>query len=163
VLFSVLYGFVTANFVAFNGDALHEFAAQLMVLAEKQRLAVPIVLSHRVMGSILTFTGDIAKGRAHYDRAITLYDPVQHRPLVTRFGQDTRVVAFAYRALALWLLGYPASALADPDRAVMDAREIGQGATYVDVCTEYYVTDVHLLRELRCGKCASGRSCGFGR
>jgi predicted ATPase len=31
--------------------------------------------------------------------------------------------------MALWLLGYPEAALADADRALMDAREIGQAAT----------------------------------
>jgi hypothetical protein len=33
------------------------------------------------------------------------------------------------RSWALWLLGYPDAALADPDRAISDAREIGQAAT----------------------------------
>ena len=32
----------------------------------------------------------------------------------------------AYRSLALWALGYPETALADADRAVKDARAIGQ-------------------------------------
>ena len=36
LLFSVLYGFWVANYVAFNGDALRELAAQFLALAEKQ-------------------------------------------------------------------------------------------------------------------------------
>ena len=36
LLFSVLYGFWVANFVAFNGDAVRELAAQFLALAEKQ-------------------------------------------------------------------------------------------------------------------------------
>ena len=36
LLFSVLYGFWVANFVAFNGDAVRELAAQFLTLAEKQ-------------------------------------------------------------------------------------------------------------------------------
>ena len=36
LLFSVLYGFWVANFVAFNGDVMREFAAQFLTLADKQ-------------------------------------------------------------------------------------------------------------------------------
>ena len=91
LLFSVLYGFWVANYVAFNGDAMRNFAGQFLALA--------------------------------------LYDPRAHRPLATRFGQDHRVSVLAFRSLALWLLGYPESALADSDQALRDAREIGQAAT----------------------------------
>ena len=41
--------------------------------------------------SSLLFTGDIVQGRAHFDQAIALYDPAEHRPLATRFGQDAGV------------------------------------------------------------------------
>ena len=77
---------------AFNGDAMRELAAQFLALAEKQRATVPLMIGHRLMGMSLALTGDIAQGRAHFDRAIALYDPAEHRPLATRFGQDIRVV-----------------------------------------------------------------------
>jgi predicted ATPase len=77
----------------------------------------------------LLHTGDIALGRAHHDRAIARYDPTEHRPLATRFGQDVRMALLSYRSLALWMLGYPEAALADADRALSDAREIGHAAT----------------------------------
>ena len=129
LLFSVLYGFWVANYVAINGDALRELAAQFLALAEKQRATVPLMIGHRLVGTSLACTGDIAKGRAHLDRAIALYDPGEHRPLATRFGQDTRVSILSYRSLALWMLGYPEAALADAEHALKDAREIGNAAT----------------------------------
>src|SRR5262249_43429963 len=49
--------------------------------------------------------------------------------LATRFGQDIGVVVLCYRSWTLWLLGYPQAALVDSDRAVKDARKIGQAAT----------------------------------
>ena len=87
------------------------------------------MIGHRLMGISLTFTGDIAEGRAHSDRALALYDPAEHRPLATRFGQDVRVAALVYRGIALWLLGYPEAALRDADDVLKDARAIGQAAT----------------------------------
>ena len=129
LLFSVLYGVWAAHFIAFNGDALRELAVQFLALAEKQRATVPLMIGHRLMGNSLLLTGDIAQGRAHYNQALAYYDPAAHRPLVTLFGQDTRVSVLSYRSCALWMLGYPEAALADTDHALKDAREIGHAAT----------------------------------
>jgi hypothetical protein len=117
------------NYVAFNGDIMRELATQFLALGEKQEATVPIMIGHRLVAVSLLFTGDIAAARAHLDGAIALYDPAEHRPLTMRFGQDGRVSSFAFRALPLWLLGYPKAAQADIDLAVKEAREIGHAAT----------------------------------
>ena len=62
-------------------------------------------------------------------RAIVLYDPAEHRPLATRFGQDAGVAILCHRSMALWLLGYPDAALADAKQALQEARDIGQATT----------------------------------
>jgi class 3 adenylate cyclase/predicted ATPase len=129
LLFSALYAYWTTNFTAFNGDVMRELAAQFLMRAEKQGTAVPLMVAHRIMGSALLCSGEIAEGRAHFDQGIALYDPTAHRPLATRFGQDVRVAALCYRSTALWLLGYTKAALADADHALKDAREIGHTAT----------------------------------
>ena len=154
LLFSVLYGFWVANYVAFNGDVMRELAAQFLALAEKQGATVPLMIGHRIMGISLLYTGDIAQGRAHFDRAIALYDPAEHRPLATRFGQDVGVAILSYRSLALWLLGYPEAALADAEHALKDAREIGQAATLMYALAITSLTHIH-LRKLRGSKRAS--------
>jgi hypothetical protein len=77
----------------------------------------------------LQYTGDVAQSRAHFDRAIALYDPAAHRPLATRFAADIRVAILFFRSLALWLLGYPEAAQADIDHAIKEAREIGLAST----------------------------------
>jgi predicted ATPase len=77
----------------------------------------------------LLYTGDFEEGRMHLDRAIALYDPVEHRPLATRFAQDSAVSLLCYRSWVLWFLGYPDAALADTEQALRDAREIGHAAT----------------------------------
>ena len=141
LLFSVLHSFWTANFVAFNGDALRELAGQFLTLAEKQKATVPLMIGHRIMGSVL-HTGAFAEGRAHLDRAIALYDPAKHRPLATRFGQDVRVAALSYRSWALWLLGYPEAALSDTSQALKDARSIGQAATLMYALVHAWFTHI---------------------
>jgi class 3 adenylate cyclase len=125
LLSSVLASFWAANFLAFNGDAMRDLAAQLLTLAEKQTAIAPLVTGHRLMGMSLLCTGDITQGRTHLDRALAL---IEHGSLTTRFGQNAKVESLSYRALALLLLGYPDTALTDADRAVKHARDTGQAA-----------------------------------
>ena len=129
LLFSVLYGFWVANYVAFNGNVMRELAAQFLSLAERQGATVQRMIGHRILGVALMYTGDIMESRPHFDRAIALYDPAQHRPLAARFGADVAVTVLTHRPLALWLLGYPEAALADVEHALEDARESRHPAT----------------------------------
>jgi predicted ATPase len=151
--FSALYSLWATNYVAFNGVANRELATQFLSLAEKHRATVPLMMGHRLMGASLLFTGDIAEGRAHYDQAIVLYDPVEHRRLATRFGQDIRVSILSFRSLALWVLGYPEAALADADRALHDAREIGHAATLM-----YSLSHAIMFAHIHCGRYAAARA-----
>jgi predicted ATPase len=148
-LFTVLYGFFVANIVAFKGDVCRDLAADFLQLAEKQKASYPLMTGHNFRGHSLVLTGDIVEGRAHFDRAIALYDPAKHRPLATRFGEDQRMVALVIRSIALWMLGYPEAALADTDHALKDARDIGQAATLMFALSYASHTPI------RCGKYAS--------
>jgi class 3 adenylate cyclase/predicted ATPase len=129
LLFSVLYGVWGVDRIAFNGDAMRELSAQFLALASKQRLSVPLMNGHRIVGVSLLLTGGISEGRASLDRAIMLYDPIEHPPLAARFAVDSAVSILCYRSIALWLLGYPQAALADTKRVVQHARGIGQAAS----------------------------------
>ena len=129
LLFSVLYGFWVANYVAFNGDASARTCGAVPGARREAKRRLSRSCSGIASWAFPYCTGDIAEGRAHFDRALALYDPAEHRPLATRFGQDIRVSILSYRSLALWLLGYPEAALADAEQALRDAREIGQAAT----------------------------------
>ena len=143
LLFSALYGIWIANYVAFNGDAMRGLAAQFLARAERQGTRAPLLIAHRIMGISLAGTGDIVEGRAHFDQAIALYDPAEHRPLATRFSVDSGVSVLSYRSWALWFLGYPEAALADSDQAISDAREIGQAATLMYALLHVSFTHIH--------------------
>ena len=130
LLFLVLHGFFRANVVAFNGDVCRDLAAQFLALAEKQKASSPLVMiGHSFLGVSSVMVGGIAKGRAQLDQAIALYDPTEHRPLATRFGEDPRVASLYWRSKALWLLGYPETARVDIHQALKDARESGHAAS----------------------------------
>ncbi len=141
--FSVLYGLWVASYNSFNGDAVREIAAQTLTLAEKEGTTIPLMIGHRLWGISLAHTGDVAEGRAHLDVAARLYDPVEHRSLATRFGQEIGVAILFQRSLPLWILGYPEAALMDSDRAINDARAIGQATTLMPALL--YTSIGHIL------------------
>ena len=143
LLFSVLYGFWNVNVLAFNGDAVRELGAQFLALAERRGAPAPRMIGHRLLGSALIFTGDIAEGRAHLDRGMALYDPVEHRPLATRFAQDMGVTILSWRHQSLWFLGYPEAALADVEDSLEQAREIGQVGTLIYARVWAAFTQIH--------------------
>jgi predicted ATPase len=146
LLFSVLYGLWAASHVSFNGDVMHELASKFLARAEGSGTTASLPLAHRIMGTTLLFTGDIAQARAHLDSAILLDDSAEYHAPAARFGQDVRVSILGYRTIALWILGYPHAALADADNALKRARVIGHAATLM-----FALTDV-LVTHIQCGR-----------
>ena len=68
-------------------------------------------------------------GKEHYDRALAIYDPVEHGPLTTRSGRDVGVALLSSRSGCLCMLGYPAAACDDSERGVKNARDLGHATT----------------------------------
>jgi class 3 adenylate cyclase/tetratricopeptide (TPR) repeat protein len=151
LLFRVLESLWQASYTTYNGDELLKRAAQFLALAESKGAIIPLIMGHRVMGTSLAWTGDIAEGRAHFDRVVELCGHAE-RPLATGTGKDFLVFALSDRSMALWTLGYPDAALTDAQRAVKDARDLGRlfgyavGITsrvYIP-CGDYAAANAHL-------------------
>jgi len=143
LLFTVLYGFWAASFIAFSGDATRELAARFLAVAEKQGATIPRMIGHRLMGSSLACAGALAEGRMHFDQGLALYNSAEHRRLATLFGHDMRVVMLAYRAISSWMLGYPDAALADVEHGLNYARAIDHAPSLMHVLT--WTSTVHIL------------------
>ena len=144
LLFSFLWGVWSGSYVKFNGEAMKALASQFMTLAERQGTTIPMMVGHRLVGMTALHTSDIIGSRQHFDRAIALYNPAEHRALAPRFGQDIRVAALAFRALTLWLLGHPALALADIENALKDGREIDHGPSLMYALHRAAVSNMQL-------------------
>jgi class 3 adenylate cyclase/predicted ATPase len=91
----------------------------------------------------LALTGDFVDGKEHYDRALAIYDPAEHRPIATRSGRDVGVTLLSFRSACLWLLGHPAASHNDGERAVKNARETGQATTLMYAM--WFAIDGHAL------------------
>jgi predicted ATPase len=117
-------------------SALPEGAAQLK-RALDQIATLPVTPALRgeevkiqlAFGNALTLMGDYVDGKAHFDRALTIYDPAEHRSPTTRSGRNVRVTLLTVRSGCLWMLGYPEASRNEGERAINEAREIGHAPT----------------------------------
>jgi predicted ATPase len=87
------------------GDTLLRLAQQ----ADDPTLAV---ISHYALGVTLFCLGALPAARQHSEAGMALYTPDQRRAPVFRIGQDLDVGCRVHGARTLWVLGYPAQALA---------------------------------------------------
>jgi class 3 adenylate cyclase/predicted ATPase len=112
-----------------GAEQLKRALAQITTLPATSDLRREEIKLHVAFANALTLTGNLVGGKEHYDRALAIYDPAEHRPLTTRSGRDIRVALLASRSGCMWLLGYPAASRSDAERALKNARETGQATT----------------------------------
>jgi predicted ATPase/DNA-binding winged helix-turn-helix (wHTH) protein len=88
---------------------------------------IPIAsLAAQLMLGLATFSlGELTVARAHFEKALALYDPDQHRLVALSFGDDPGVSCLAELAMTLWFLGYPDQALQRSLEALECARRVG--------------------------------------
>ena len=148
LLFSVLFGFWVANYVAFNGEVVRELAAQFLALAEKQGAIVPLMVGHRLMATSFLYTGDVARCRVHYDQAIALYRSCGASsvggaiwPRSQGFGHVPSVVGL----VDAWL----SRGCTRGCRVRAQGRARDWSGCHVDVCAAFRIVDLYLLRKLR--------------
>jgi predicted ATPase len=80
--------------------------------------------SHLILGAAALYTAEYERARQHFERVMSLYDPVRHRDLAYQQGQDPGVQALAFLSRTYWLQGYPQRALDKCDQAMRLAIEL---------------------------------------
>jgi predicted ATPase len=80
------------------------------------------------MGFTLLFMGETRRAMERVEQALQLYDPVRHRRLALRYGEDPGVVSRLYGAIAAWLLGQPTRARALVNEGLRLARDLAYPA-----------------------------------
>jgi tetratricopeptide (TPR) repeat protein len=78
-----------------------------------------------ILGPPTAFSGDLAGGIAHFDRAIDLFDPDRPGPGGLRVGPNPIVVAHSVGALFLWMSGYPDTAQRRSEASIALAERLG--------------------------------------
>ncbi len=123
-LFPTLYGFWVFHFYRAEFETAHELGEEFLDLAQRQPEAAPLVVAHRLLGTIDCYRGDLTAANHHLEQARSLYDPEQHSDLIHQYAQDPGLLCYIFLAMALWLQGYPDQALTQVDEMLALAREL---------------------------------------
>jgi predicted ATPase/class 3 adenylate cyclase/energy-coupling factor transporter ATP-binding protein EcfA2 len=127
--FFVLYGLwvSTANSGAIA--AALEHATNFLSVAQSQPSSDPLLVGHRILAYSLMYSGDYRAALAHFETAVSLHRPDEHRDSAFRYGQDIGVSAFVQLSVALWHRGYPDQSARAADRALAYSRQLGHAHT----------------------------------
>jgi predicted ATPase/class 3 adenylate cyclase len=101
-----------------------ELGEALLRLAQPAHDPALSVLAHYALGLTSFWLGALPAARLHLEDGIARYTPDQRRTPAFRMGQDPGVACRIYAAATLWLLGYPAQALARVHEALALAHEL---------------------------------------
>ena len=122
-LVPVLYGLWRFYVVRSQFHTARELGETFLRLAQRAHDPALAVVAHYALGVTWFYLGALPAARLHLEEAIARYTPDQRRTLVFRMGPDPGVAADLCRA-TLWLLGYPAQALARIHDALALAHEL---------------------------------------
>jgi predicted ATPase len=82
------------------------------------------LVAEMALGHDRWIDGAYGDAERHFDRALALYDPVQHRGLALIYGQDPKVSIMPSYAEALWFMGQPERSLAMAEEGLAWGREL---------------------------------------
>jgi class 3 adenylate cyclase/predicted ATPase len=121
-LFRVLRGLWNVYVVRAELSTAREVAEQLLALAERMDDAGLRVAAHRSLGVTLFYLGELEGARAHLERGLVLYGPIQRGIDAVLYGEDPGVGCGSFLAWTLWLLGDVDQAWQRAEAAVVRAR-----------------------------------------
>jgi predicted ATPase len=108
----VLFGLYRFYSVQAQVHMAHELGDTMLRLAQQADDPAMTVVAHYTVGTASFLLGALPAARQHLEAAIACYTPDQHRVMMRRMGHDAGAISSLFAALPLWLLGYPAQAVA---------------------------------------------------
>jgi predicted ATPase len=139
-LFRVLSGMRLSHMLKLQLAAARQLGEQALELAEQAGDAAMLASAHASLAAVLSFCGDFAAARGHYEQALS--DPEQ--PLRSFIAGESRPLWLVQSALALQLLGYPEKALKLSQEALTRARDGAQ--PFPQALCYVFAAHLHQLR-----------------
>jgi class 3 adenylate cyclase/predicted ATPase len=145
-LFQALWGLwlYTAGGTARFNDG-RPLAEELLTLAERLGDRVLLLEACHALSPTTLWIGDPVAARRYSEQGMALYDKEQHRSLAFHYGgHDPGVCCHMHSALALWMLGYPATAVERGRIGIALARNLAHPASLANALP--FLGAVHQLR-----------------
>jgi class 3 adenylate cyclase/predicted ATPase len=143
-LAQVLFGLWRFSNVRAQLHRAQELGERLLRLAHRTADPAHAVIAHYALGFTSFNLGRLPAARQHLEAGSTHYTPDQRTALVFRIGQDPGAACRAFTARTLWLLGYPAQALACLQEALALAQALAH--PYSLACIRCWIAMVAQFR-----------------
>jgi class 3 adenylate cyclase/predicted ATPase len=141
---SAQYGLWAGSFVRSELGAMRELSAAMLRDCERRPQSGEASIAHRMRGVTHWCAGEFAASRGHLEQATAIFDPERDGDLAFRFGQDPGIVATAYLAEVLWLLGEVG--VADQRMTETTARAAKSGHAATSAYGFFMATQFELIR-----------------
>jgi class 3 adenylate cyclase/predicted ATPase len=124
-LFAALLGLWFTYLLGGELRRAYDLAEELLPRAQSAHDQALLTYAEIARGTTLFWMGEFLSTRETLEKAIALYNPERHRPLIFRYGgPETGVRCLSYAALTLWHLGYPDQALKRSNEALALAQAL---------------------------------------
>jgi predicted ATPase/class 3 adenylate cyclase len=142
--YSILRGLSNLYVLRSEFDKAREIGDRILALAEDDDDTGMRIDGNLVVGSTMTFTGQLRDGLAHLDTAMGLFKTSPGNVLGSRVGNDPRVACLTTSAFCLWTLGFPDQAVVRTDRAIALSDQLGH--PYTSAFARFHSGFLHLWR-----------------
>jgi len=105
-------------------DQAQSIAEDLLDLSRRRNDSAGLLMGHYSSGRNLMFAGSFASSRSHLETVLALYDPNSHHSLLRQTGIHPQLAAQAALGVVLFCLGFPDQALAQSNKAIVEARRL---------------------------------------
>ena len=143
----VLWGLWTFHTLSAELETARDIAEEFLQLSERLPYPGLAMRGHWAMEITFTHLGNFELAVDHYEKALALYDPSQHRDDSFLYALNPGVAMPCFAAWALWFLGRTDEAVVRMDEAVALASELSepQGVAHAQL----FACILHQLRDDR--------------
>ncbi len=133
-----------------KGTGTGELAKRYNVLAEAQGESGLRLVGLRMLGLERFHEGRFRESLVLVRKSLDIYDPVAHRDLASRFGQDPRTAATNHETWNLWHLGFPDQAARTSEDNLRWTRQVNHAnTTGIALCSGINLPNIWLRQPAR--------------
>lgn len=122
----VLWGLWTFHALRAELETARNIAEEFLRLAERLPYPGLALRGHWALQMTFTHVGNFALALDHFEKALALYDPDQHRDDAFLYALNPGVAMPSFASWALWFMGLPDQAMIRSEQALALARELSE-------------------------------------
>jgi DNA-binding winged helix-turn-helix (wHTH) protein/predicted ATPase len=122
----VLWGLWTFHTLSAEFETARDIAEEFLQLSERLPYPGLALRGHWALETTFLHLGNFELALEHFEKALAIYDPIQHRDDSVFYALNPGVAMPCFAAWALWYMGFPDQSLERIEEALTRARELSE-------------------------------------